>query len=52
MHHKVWIIDGKTVITGSFNPTKAGNEKNDENLVIIHDKEIAGQYLEEFKRIT
>jgi hypothetical protein len=51
MHHKVFIIDGKTVITGSFNPTKSANEDNDENILIIHDENIAKQYLEEFERV-
>jgi phosphatidylserine/phosphatidylglycerophosphate/cardiolipin synthase-like enzyme len=49
MHHKVFIIDNKTVITGSFNPTKAGDNRNDENVLIIHDKDIAKKYLEEFE---
>ncbi len=49
MHHKVFIIDNKTVITGSFNPTKAGDTRNDENIIIIHDANIAKIYLEEFK---
>ena len=48
LHHKVFIIDNETVITGSFNPSSAGEYKNDENIVIIHDKDIAGKYLEEF----
>jgi phosphatidylserine/phosphatidylglycerophosphate/cardiolipin synthase-like enzyme len=43
-HNKVMIIDGETVITGSFNFTKAAEEKNAENLVIIHDKELALLY--------
>ncbi len=51
LHHKVFIIDNKTVITGSMNPTKAGNEKNDENILIIHDETIARQFLEEFERL-
>ena len=51
MHHKVFIIDNKTVITGSYNPTISGNERNDENIIIIKDREIAGEYLEEFERI-
>lgn len=51
MHHKVFIIDNSTVITGSYNPTRSGNEKNDENLVIIHDKSIANEYLKEFIRL-
>ena len=51
LHHKVFIIDNKTVIAGSFNPTKNGNEENDENIVILHDEGIALQYLREFDRI-
>jgi len=51
MHHKVFIIDNSTVITGSYNPTKSGNERNDENIVIIHDKNIANRYLEEFDKL-
>jgi len=51
LHHKVFIIDGKTVITGSFNPTKGGDERNDENMVIIRDMEIANKYLAEFQRL-
>ncbi len=51
MHHKVFIIDEKIVITGSYNPTKNANENNDENLLIIHDKKIAEKYLEEFNYV-
>ncbi|HLD89138.1 MAG TPA: phospholipase D-like domain-containing protein [Candidatus Nanoarchaeia archaeon] len=51
MHHKVWIIDKKIVITGSMNPTLSGDSKNDENILIIHDKEIAGLYADEFSRL-
>lgn len=36
-HDKVMIIDDKTVITGSFNFTKAAEEKNAENVLIIRD---------------
>jgi phosphatidylserine/phosphatidylglycerophosphate/cardiolipin synthase-like enzyme len=43
-HNKVMIIDGETVITGSFNFTKAADEKNAENLLIIRDKELALLY--------
>jgi len=49
MHHKVFIIDNATVITGSFNPTKNANERNDENIIIIHDAAIAGKFVEEFE---
>jgi phosphatidylserine/phosphatidylglycerophosphate/cardiolipin synthase-like enzyme len=51
MHHKVFIIDGKIVITGSYNFTASAEEENDENVVIIFSPEVAKKYLEEFQRI-
>jgi phosphatidylserine/phosphatidylglycerophosphate/cardiolipin synthase-like enzyme len=45
-HNKVMIIDGQTVITGSFNFTKAAEEHNAENLVIIHNPDIAALYVQ------
>ena len=51
MHHKVFIIDNKTVITGSFNPSEGGDSKNDENILIIRNEEIARRYLEEYERL-
>ncbi|MGM5482741.1 MAG: phospholipase D-like domain-containing protein [Nanobdellota archaeon] len=51
MHHKVFIIDNKTVVTGSMNPSKNGLERNDENVLILHNERIAGEYLEEFECI-
>jgi phosphatidylserine/phosphatidylglycerophosphate/cardiolipin synthase-like enzyme len=36
-HNKVMVIDSATVITGSFNFTKAAEEKNAENLLVIQD---------------
>jgi len=48
MHHKVFIIDNETVITGSFNPTKGGETINDENILIIHSPNITKKYIEEF----
>ena len=51
MHHKVFVIDGKIVVTGSFNPSNNGNKNNDENILIIYDKEVAQKYNQEFERI-
>ncbi len=51
LHHKVFIIDGETIITGSFNPTKSGNERNAENMLIIRDQNIAKQFVTEFNRL-
>ena len=44
-HNKIMVIDKETVITGSFNFTKAAEEKNAENLLILKNKEMASQYL-------
>jgi phosphatidylserine/phosphatidylglycerophosphate/cardiolipin synthase-like enzyme len=43
-HNKIIIIDGETVLTGSFNFTKAAQQKNAENLLIIRDPALAAQY--------
>jgi len=51
MHHKVIIIDGEQVITGSYNFTKGASTKNDENIVIVNSTELAAQYLDEFSRL-
>ena len=51
LHHKVIIIDDDTVITGSFNFSNSAAKDNDENIVIIRDGDIAGLYLEEWRRI-
>ena len=51
MHHKVFIIDNETFTTGSFNPTLSGDERNDENILIIHDKNLTSYYLKEFDEI-
>jgi phosphatidylserine/phosphatidylglycerophosphate/cardiolipin synthase-like enzyme len=51
MHNKVLIIDGETVVTGSYNFTASAEKTNDENLVIIRSPELAAQYYQEFLRI-
>lgn len=44
-HNKVMIIDDKTVITGSFNFTKAAETKNAENVLIIrNNRQLAQLY--------
>ena len=43
-HNKVMVIDGRMVITGSFNFTKAAEESNAENLLVVHDADLAAKY--------
>lgn len=49
VHHKVFVIDGNMVITGSYNPTKSGDSRNDENILIIHDVAVAKEFLDEYE---
>ena len=44
-HNKVIIIDGRIVITGSYNFTNAAENKNAENLLILKSGELATQYV-------
>ncbi len=48
-HNKVIIIDGMTVLTGSFNFTRAADQKNAENLLVIHDPALADRYAENWR---
>ena len=48
-HNKVMIIDKSTVISGSFNFTKAAEEKNAENLLVLRSKELARGYIENWQ---
>jgi phosphatidylserine/phosphatidylglycerophosphate/cardiolipin synthase-like enzyme len=52
MHHKVIIVDGQTVVFGSYNFTASANERNDENLLIVRNADLAGQFLAEYRRLA
>jgi phosphatidylserine/phosphatidylglycerophosphate/cardiolipin synthase-like enzyme len=49
-HHKVIIIDDEIVVTGSLNFSNNADDSNDENVIIIANKDIAALYLQEFDR--
>jgi phosphatidylserine/phosphatidylglycerophosphate/cardiolipin synthase-like enzyme len=51
LHHKVFIIDKEIVITGSANFSNNAVKRNDENILIIKNKNIALTYFNEFMRI-
>ena len=48
-HNKIMVIDGATVITGSFNFTKAAETSNAENLLVIRSPELAATYAANWK---
>ena len=48
-HNKVIVIDGQTIVTGSFNFTRQAEYENAENLLILKDhRELAARYRENF----
>ena len=49
MHNKFAIIDGKILLTGSFNWTLAADQKNEENLLIIEDRKVIKAYQKRFE---
>ncbi len=51
MHDKFAVIDGKIVLTGSYNWSKHATYSNNENLIVINNKEVASEYENEFEKI-
>lgn len=51
MHHKALIIDERVVAFGSYNYSNFAETRNDENLVVVYDPQMASYFLEEFDRI-
>lgn len=51
MHHKVFIIDGTIVVTGSFNFSNNADRSNDENMVFLNHTGIGADYDREFQRV-
>ena len=51
MHHKFAVIDGKLVITGSYNWTASAEKRNDENLVVLRMPEFVRAFEGEFERL-
>jgi phosphatidylserine/phosphatidylglycerophosphate/cardiolipin synthase-like enzyme len=50
-HEKIMLIDGKVLITGSFNFTRAAEERNAENLLVIQATAALGEaYQSNFRR--
>jgi phosphatidylserine/phosphatidylglycerophosphate/cardiolipin synthase-like enzyme len=49
-HHKVFVIDDDIVITGSLNFSANADNSNDENVIVLQQRDIATLYLAEFDR--
>jgi phosphatidylserine/phosphatidylglycerophosphate/cardiolipin synthase-like enzyme len=51
MHHKFMVIDEYIVVTGSYNWSSAAEDRNDENIVVIVDRDVAQRFVQEFERV-
>jgi phosphatidylserine/phosphatidylglycerophosphate/cardiolipin synthase-like enzyme len=51
MHHKLLLIDGRVLATGSYNFTRSAEESNDENMLILFSAEAAAELEPEFAEI-
>ena len=51
LHHKLAVIDNKTVITGSFNWSPSAAHQNDETLMVIHSPQLAAHFNREIDRM-
>jgi len=51
MHHKFAVVDGKTVVTGSYNFSRSACDKNNESVVVLESRSVAGKFAGEFERL-
>lgn len=51
MHHKVFVIDRRVVIFGSYNFSRNAERDNDENFLIVADPAMAARFEAEFARV-
>jgi phosphatidylserine/phosphatidylglycerophosphate/cardiolipin synthase-like enzyme len=51
MHDKFIVVDGETVEEDSFNYTSAAENKNAENVLVLHDPAVAALNGKEWERL-
>ena len=51
MHHKFAVVDGRTLLTGSYNWTRGAARDNEENLVIVDDPRLVAPFASAFQRL-
>ena len=49
-HNKLMIIDEHIIIGGSYNYSKGAYQRNAENIMIIHDKPLATEYINNWQK--
>ena len=51
LHHKFAVLDGHTVLTGSYNWTIDSEERNFDHMLVLRDPELVLAYQQEFERL-
>ncbi|MEQ1586670.1 MAG: phospholipase D-like domain-containing protein [Cyclobacteriaceae bacterium] len=51
MHHKFMVVDGKTLITGSYNWTRSAARFNHENILLTREGGVVKSFLKEFDQL-
>lgn len=51
LHHKVAVVDGRVVVTGSMNWSSAALRSNDENVLVVHAPSVAQDFTRELDRL-
>jgi len=51
MHHKFMVVDGKALITGSYNWTRSAARFNHENILLTKDGGVVKSFLKEFDQL-
>lgn len=51
MHHKFMVVDGKALITGSYNWTRSAAKYNHENILLTKDGGVVKSFLKEFDQL-
>jgi mitochondrial cardiolipin hydrolase len=51
MHHKFMIVDGKTLLTGSYNWTRSAARFNQENVLSMQDANVISSFQEHFDEL-
>ena len=51
MHHKFMLIDGKTLVTGSYNFTNESEFRNNEAAIFTNNKALIQAFAAEFERL-
>jgi len=49
MHHKFALVDGSTLVNGSFNWTRSASERNQENILVTNEPGLVSAYQREFE---